>query len=164
MNNLLSGIRHYYLRHKPVAVTELAAMATCEQRLVLEHKHGKRVTDEQREAMNRGDEVHRQHDAEVNNVHTFQPVTKALRLGVTIGLPLSILGEILLNTPDVAGIFPRILGAILAAPGLLYSIATGNSVFSTVSAMVVYFFMQILFYTVVAFLFLIFLQPKDTNT
>lgn len=164
MNNLLSGIRHYYLRHKPVAATKLAAMATCEQKLVLEHKYGKRVTNDQREAMKRGDEVHRQHDAEVNNFLTMQPVTKALMLGVTIGLPLSILGQILLNTPDVEGMFPRILGAVLAAPGLIYSIATGNSVFSTMPVMAMYFFMQILFYSVVAFFFLIILQPKVKNT
>ncbi len=164
MSSLLTSIRRYYLRHKPVSVTDLAAMATCEQRLVLEHKHGKRVTKEQQESMERGEEIHRQHDAEVQGVLTFQPVTKALGIGITIGLPLSVLGEILLNTPDVEGMLPRILGALLAAPGLIYSIATGSGVFSTVSATVIYFSTQILFYTVVAFFFIVLLQPRGRTS
>lgn len=164
MNSLLSGVRLYYLRQKPVAVTDLAAMATCEQRLWLDHKHGKRVTAEQMESMERGDKAHRQHDAEVRNVLTFQPVTRALRIGVTIGLPLSVLGEILLNAPDVEGMFPRILGALLAGPGLIYSIATGNSVFSTVTDMMIYFSTQIIFYSVMAYFFIVLLQPKEQTT
>ncbi|MHB8699242.1 MAG: hypothetical protein ACYC9J_14660 [Sulfuricaulis sp.] len=164
MSSLISGIRRYYLRQKPVAASELAAMATCEQRLVLEHKHGKRVTTEQKEAIERGDEIHRLQDADVSNVLTFQPVIRALRIGITIGLPLSVLGEILLNVPDVEGMFPRILGALLAAPGLLYSIATGSSVFSTTLATLMYFILQVLFYTVVAFFFVVLFQPKSKTS
>ncbi len=160
MNNLVWGLRRFYLRQKPVAVTDLAAMAACEQRLVLEKKYGRRVTEKQQKAMDQGTAGHEKHDAEVRHVLGYEPVWNALRVGIMMGVPLSLLGELLLNVPEPEGVWPRVLGAILAGPGLIYSILTGNSVFASSISTGMYLLLQILFYSIMAFFFLILLQPK----
>jgi hypothetical protein len=42
-----------------VGASELAQMAVCERRVLLEHRFGKRNSDERRRAMQRGQRVHR---------------------------------------------------------------------------------------------------------
>ncbi len=42
-----------------LGASELAQMAVCERRVLLEHRHGKRLTAEQRRAMREGQGVHR---------------------------------------------------------------------------------------------------------
>lgn len=160
MNNMVSGIRRFYLRQKPVAVTDLAAMATCEQRLVLEKKHGRHVTEKQRKAMDQGTAGHEKHDAEVRHVLGHEPVWNALRIGVMLGIPLPLIGELLLNVPEQDGAWLRIVGAILAAPGLIYSILTGNSVFASSISTGMYLLLQVMYYSILAFFFLILFQPK----
>ncbi len=154
------GIRRFYLRHKPVAVTDLAAMVTCEQRLVLEKKYGRRVTEKQQKAVDQGAAGHEKHDAEVRHVLGHEPAWGALRIGIMMGVALSLLGELLLNVPEQEGAWPRIFGAILAAPGLIYSILTGNSVFANSISTGMYLLLQVMFYSIMSFFFLILFQPK----
>ncbi|PZQ01932.1 MAG: hypothetical protein DI587_03705 [Variovorax paradoxus] len=45
-------------RHDVVSATELAEMGLCEMQIVLNHRHGKRTTAEQRESMQRGNVAH----------------------------------------------------------------------------------------------------------
>jgi len=46
-------------RPRRVSASELAQMAVCERRVLLEHRFGKHISEERRTALRRGQRVHR---------------------------------------------------------------------------------------------------------
>lgn len=75
-----------------LAVSELASLKTCEQRIVLKEQHGKRMTAEQGKAARLGEKEHRHQDM-ASRYHTQSRAWwKALRAGVLVGAPLTLLG------------------------------------------------------------------------
>lgn len=150
------------MRRQPVTVTDLAAMATCEQRVAFIHRLGKRTTAEQQRAVDNGVHVHTQHDRKVHYLYTTDPIWWSIAAGVVAGIPLSLIGE-LLCTGTNGSIWWRVLGLVMTAPGAAYSAITGQSVFATLTSMIVYFIAQIVFYTVIALLISVFLlSPVKT--
>ena len=93
-------------------------------------------------------------------------IWRALAIGFVCGPILTALGE-LLRLGTEPHVMWRALRVILTLPGVLYTAFTGRDPFLSLSEMGVYFLVQIVYVTVIVFVFLAtarFLAPrKDTG-
>lgn len=88
-------------------------------------------------------------------------IWQAISIGVVAGVPLSLLGEVLLSTARDGPAWLYVAGLLLAAPAAAYSAVTGNSVFAGTATLLAYFILQIVYCTVVTFLFLLLFKSGD---
>ncbi len=73
---------------------------------------------------------------------------------MVFAVPLTVLGELLCHGLDYTP-FWRTFGLVLTASGTLYTVVTGQNVFSTPASTCLYFLVQMVLYAAVAFLFTI---------
>ena len=80
---------------------------------------------------------------------------QAISIGVVAGVPLSLLGEILLAASRDGPAWLYVVGLLLAAPGAAYCTITGSHAFANTAATMTYFILQIVYCAVVTFFLLL---------
>lgn len=75
----------------------------------------------------------------------------AFAIGIVCGPILTAAGEWLRTDSDIH-VLGKLLGSILTFPGVLYTAFTGRDPFHSLSAMCVYFLVQIIYFTAIVFL------------
>lgn len=93
---------------------------------------------------------------------TNQLIWQAISVGVVAGVPLTLLGEYLFSLSCNGSAWLYVVGLLLAAPGVAYCTVTGHSVFASTVATITYFILQIVYVTVVTFLFLLLFQSRSS--
>jgi len=91
-------------------------------------------------------------------MNTERLVWLAISIGVVAGVPLSLLGEILLSNAREGPAWLYVVGLLLAAPSTAYSAVTGNSVFAGTAILLTYFILQIVYCIVMTFFLLLLFQ------
>lgn len=156
INDILKRLRRAFHRQRAVAVTTLSGMVVCEQRVVLERLLGPRVTKAQRRASEAGRTEHRRQDAAVRYHMTSAPLRQALLSGLVVGLPLTLVGEIMLHLAAGEMTAMRVMGRVLTAPAGIYEAATGANVFTSGVALAIYVSLQWAYYATVAYALMVF--------
>jgi hypothetical protein len=95
-------------------------------------------------------------------MNTNQLIWQAISIGVMAGVPLTLLGEYLFSLSRDGAAWLHAVGLLLAAPVVAYSTVTGHSVFASTAATIMYFILQIVYGTVMTFLFLLLIQSRSS--
>jgi uncharacterized membrane protein YhhN len=88
-------------------------------------------------------------------MNTEHLICQAISIGVVAGVPLSLLGEILLAANRDGSAWLYAAGLLLAAPGVAYCAITGSNAFANTAATLTYFILQIVYCAVVSFFLLL---------
>lgn len=91
-------------------------------------------------------------------------IWQATGFGVVAGVPLSLLGEILLSTGRNDSTWLYVAGLLLAAPGAAYSAVTGKSPFTGTASLLTYFLLQIAYCTAVSFVVLLLFRSGSRSS
>ena len=97
-------------------------------------------------------------------MNTNQLIWQAISIGVMACVPLTLLGEYLFSLSRDGSAWLHAVGLLLAAPGVAYSTVTGHSIFASTAATITYFILQIVYGTVVTFLFLLLFQSRSSTS
>ncbi len=88
------------------------------------------------------------------------PIWQSLAIGVVIGVPLTIMGELFLSAAS-PGFSPlRLLGQIMTGPGEIYRVLTQGNVFASPSTLCLYLLVQAFYYTALVFAMLTLVQRR----
>lgn len=139
--------------HQPVPVTELAEMATCETRVLLAHRFGKRYTPKQKQAAQKGIQEHELHDRRMKYLFTAQPLAKALRVALVAVVPVTLVGEWLQRGMDIHPVW-KTFGLFLTLPGVFIRALTQQGPTSELSLFAAYLCAQLLFITLLVYILL----------
>ncbi len=94
-------------------------------------------------------------------MNTEHLIWQAISIGVVAGVPLSLMGELLLAANRDGSAWLCVVGLLLAAPAAAYSAVTGDSVFAGTATTLTYFILQIVYCIVVTFFLLLLFQQAS---